>query len=103
MVNNGMEKWKNILTLYSLNFANESKIIGTKSGKFGTSSINNKLKFVGEYLNGERNGKGKEYYCDGKLKFQGEYLNGERNEKWKEYNSDGNLVFEKKYSNKKKK
>ena len=38
-----------------------------------------KLKFEGEYLNGERNGKGKEYNAyDGKLRFEGEYLNGER-------------------------
>ena len=34
--------------------------------------------FEGEYLNGQRNGKGKEYYSNGKLKFEGEYLNGER-------------------------
>ena len=40
-----------------------------------------KLIFEGEYLNGERNGRGKEYYENGKLKFDGEYLNGERNEK----------------------
>ena len=38
-----------------------------------------KLLFEGEYLNGERNGKGKEYdYYDGELIFEGEYLNGER-------------------------
>ena len=30
----------------------------------------------GEYLNGKRNGKGKEYYDNGDLKFEGEYLNG---------------------------
>ena len=30
------------------------------------------------------NGKGKEYYDNGKLKFEGEYLNGERNGKGKE-------------------
>ena len=28
-----------------------------------------KLIFEGKYLNGERNGKGKEYYDNGKLKF----------------------------------
>ena len=38
-----------------------------------------KLLFEGEYLNGERNGKGKEYYDNGNLKFEGEYLKGERN------------------------
>ena len=39
-----------------------------------------KLEFEGEYLNGERNGKGKEYY-NGKLEFEGKYLNGKRNGK----------------------
>ena len=34
------------------------------------------LIFEGEYLNGLRNGKGKEYDLDGKLQFEGEYLNG---------------------------
>ena len=49
--------------------------------------------FEGEYLNGSRNGKGKEYW-KGKLRFEGEYLNGLRNGKGKEYNKDGELVFE---------
>ena len=52
------------------------------------------LKFVGEYLNGERNGIGKEYYYfDGKLKFEGEYLN---NKEWngKGYDSLGNIIYE---------
>jgi len=40
--------------------------------------------FEGEYLNGKRHGKGKEY-CDNKLKFEGEYLNGKRHGKGKEY------------------
>ena len=52
--------------------------------------------FEGEYLNGERNGKGKEYE-NGKLKFEGEYLNGKRNGKGKEYDYDGKLKFEGKY------
>ena len=42
--------------------------------------INNKLIFEGGYLNGERNGKGKEYNFDNKIIFEGEYINGER---WK--------------------
>ena len=45
-------------------------------------SLNRKLKFEGEYLNGERNGKGKEYW-NGELIFEGEYLNGKRLSKWK--------------------
>ena len=38
------------------------------------------LKFEGELLNGERNGKGKEYDENGQLKFEGEYSYGERKE-----------------------
>ena len=41
-----------------------------------------KLLFEGEYLNGKRNGKGKEYY-NGNLEYEGEYLNGERYNKFK--------------------
>ena len=61
---------------------------------------NNELIFEGEYLNGKRNGKGKEYFYDGKLLFEGEYLNGKRNGKGKEYNIfSGNLVYEGEYLN----
>ena len=46
------------------------------------------LKYEGEYLNGKRHGKGKEYY-NGKLKYEGEYLYGKRwFGKGKEYGSD---------------
>ena len=41
----------------------------------------NILKYEGEYLNGKRNGKGKEFDINGKLIFEGEYLNGLRKEK----------------------
>ncbi len=36
------------------------------------------LEYEGEYSNGKRNGKGKEYDYSGKLIFEGEYLNGKR-------------------------
>ena len=36
------------------------------------------LEFEGEYLNGKKNGKGKEYNNIGEIIFEGEYLNGER-------------------------
>ena len=49
-------------------------------------------------MNGQRNGKGKEYIF-GKLSFEGEYLNGKINGKGKEYDDDGNLIFEGQYSN----
>ena len=58
--------------------------------------------FYGEYLNGKRNGKGKEYLqkdeyifdiCRDKLIFEGEYLNGKR---WngKQYNDNNETVYE---------
>ena len=58
-----------------------------------------KLKFEGEYINGERNGKGKEYYFDGNFVFEGEYINGKRFGKGKEYYEYGKLKFEGEYFN----
>jgi len=55
------------------------------------------LRFEGEYLNGERHGKRKEYHYNGNLDFEGEYLIGYRYGKGKEYNDDGNLKFEGEY------
>ena len=61
---------------------------------------NGNLEFEGEYLNGKRNGNGKEYDC-GILIFEGDYLNGKRNGKGKEYDY-GELIFEGEYLNDKK-
>ena len=49
---------------------------GKRNGK-GREYENNSLIFKGMFSNGKRNGKGKEYYLNGKLKFEGNYLNGE--------------------------
>ena len=56
------------------------------------------MKEFGKYLNGETNGKGKEYNDDGELLFEGEYLNGK---KWngKGYNENGELTYELKSGN----
>jgi len=56
------------------------------------------LIFEGEYLNGKRNGKGKEYYNNNNIKFEGEYLN------WKKWNgigydADKKIVYELKDGN----
>ena len=53
-----------------------------------------------EYLNGKRNGKGKEYNKKGELIFEGEYLNGKKSKR-KEY-LNGKLIFEGEYLNGKK-
>ena len=41
------------------------------------------LLFEGEYLNGKKKGKVKEYGYDGTLIFEGEYLNDKKTEKQK--------------------
>ena len=60
------------------------------------------IKYVGEYLNGKRNGKGKEFAKHKKLIYEGEYLNGKRNGKGKEYDIFFNLIFDGEYYNGKK-
>ena len=67
----------------------------------GTGSIeeihsNIELTYFGEYLNGKRNGKGKELEED-KLIFEGEYSNGEKNGYGKLYNYRGEIIFEGEY------
>ena len=54
-----------------------------------------KLLYEGEYLNGERNGKGYEYCYN--LKYEGEFSKGKRNGKGKEYDKERNIVFEGEY------
>ena len=71
---------------------------GERNGK-GKEYNDKYIIFEGEYLNGERNGKGKEYYINGNLQFEGEYLNWKRTGKGKEYYRDGKLKFEGEYLN----
>ena len=54
------------------------------------------LIFKGFYLNGKKNGKGKEYLND-RLKFVGEYFNGKRNGKGLEFNKYERVIFEGEY------
>ena len=50
--------------------------------------ITGEMIFEGEYLNGKRNGKGKEYGAYNRLIFEGEYMNGKKmNGKWNFINS----------------
>ena len=66
-----------------------------KNGKGFLKKYNEdgELIFEGEYLNGERNGKGKENDDDGKYVFEGEYLYGK---KWngKGYNINNDILYE---------
>ena len=74
----------------------EEYILKDGTGKVKEYNDFGKLIFEGEYLNGEENGKGKEYSeINGKLEFDGEYLNGK---KWIgniiKYNDGGKRIFE---------
>ena len=73
-----------------------------KNGKGKVFDYSGNLKFEGEYLNGKRNGKGKEYYNNSPIKFEGEYLNAQKNGKGTEYYDTGRKLFEGKYLNNKK-
>ena len=74
--------------------------VGGDNGKIKEFSLDeNILIFEGEYLNGRRNGKGKEFTNSGII-FEGEYANGKRNGKGKLYDyNTGNLIFEGEYLN----
>ena len=58
--------------------------------------MNGKVRYEGEYLNGKKHGKGKEFNKYNKLLYEGEYSNGKRNGKGKEYTEllPSYLIFE---------
>ena len=60
--------------------------------------FNLKLNYDGEYLNGKRHGKGKEYSY-GNLIYEGEFLIGKRNGTGKEYFYSSSPIFEGEYLN----
>ena len=72
---------------------------GKRYGKGKEFDFKKETIFEGEYLNGERNGQGKEYYFNGKMIFEGKYLNGEKNGQGKEYYFNGKIKFEGIYLN----
>ena len=62
--------------------------------RYGSQNFGrDKVVFVGEYSNGKKNGKGKEFYFNDKIKFEGEYLD---DLKWngKEYDANNGQVYE---------
>ena len=92
---------QNILGINIINYQIFSrKYIIYESNGIGKeyNSYHDRLEFEGEYKNGERNGKGREYNYEGHLLFKGEYKNGKRNGKGSEYYyNDGKIKFEGEY------
>ena len=98
---------KNLQSIIDIKLINY-KILSDKYKKVETNGrikeffrCNDKIAYEGEYLNGKRNGKGKEYNKKGQLIYEGEYSNGKRHGKGKEYwnTYDFILIFEGKFSN----
>ena len=68
--------------------------------RYNCNSEHCKLIFEGEYLNGLKNGKVKEYDYNDNLLFEGEYLNGVQwNGKGKTFDDSGKLIFEGEFFN----
>ena len=82
--NKSLQKNMNISIINYIFFTGKYIIYGSNGIGKEYNGYDDTLRFEGEYLNGERKGKGKEYYYDGELRFEGEYLNGKRNGKGKE-------------------
>ena len=82
----GWNKFENIYCLnYNSKFNKEKCYLVENMEKINENLVFIK-KFEGEYIDGEKNGKGKEYNKYGKLIFEGEYLNGKKlNGKIKKY------------------
>ena len=66
---------------------------GLKNGKGKEYDEERTLLFEGEYLNNLRHGIGKEYYYNGKIHIEGEYLYG-RIWNVKEYDMNNNVIYE---------
>ena len=94
----GKEYYKRIL-LFEGEYLNGQRWNGKEYEYNDGWNCYGKLKFEIECLNGERNGKGKEYDDNGRLIFEGEYLNGKRNGKGKKYDKYGRIIFEGEYLN----
>jgi len=77
---------------------NTKKDYQLTNGKGFVREYDHPLRFEGEYLNGEKNGKGIQYYThSNRIMFEGEFFNGKR-KKGKEYNNiSEKLYFEGEY------
>ena len=90
----GNDMWK-IYDVYTNSLIFEGNYINGKGKEFD----DDRLKYEGKYLNGRRNGKGKEYNDDENLIFEGFYLNGLKHGKCKEYSKDGKIMIKGEYLN----
>ena len=94
------KRWQRIYKRYwkgKLIFEGEF-LNGQRNGKGKAYDSSGELYFEGEYLKGQEwNGKGKKYIFYSKSDYEGEFLCGKLLGKGKEYNYGGNLIFEGEY------
>ena len=92
-INKTKQKNKGFANFFDFSSKNKNLTRKTKNYLgFGYGTVEKKiLKFEGEYLNGQRHGKGKEYNIEGDLMYEGDYLNGKRHGQGKEYYDQGIL------------
>ena len=99
--NKSFQKLINIDIIDYKLFSGRYIVYKTKTTGKEYNLYNCELTYEGEYKNGERNGKGKEYK-EGNVIFEGEYRNGKRHGKGEELDYKGKTLFEGMYSNGKK-
>ena len=92
--NIGKSTFLNLLLLEYSNFGNCYEFFNYKIYREEKDS-KGQLIYEGEFMNGKRDGKGKEYN-NGELIYEGEYIKGVREGKGKEYNN-GELIYEGEY------
>ena len=78
--NKNLQSKLNLNLLHYKIFSGNFTTIFDNNNKIGKifDEYKDKLIFEGEFSNGKKNGKGKEYDNNERLKFEGEYINGEK-------------------------
>jgi len=70
-----------------------SYLLGLRDGTWKATYPNGKLRFKGEYRQGEPEGHHVLYYDNGRIKEDRYYRNGLRTKTWKKYNEDGEVIL----------
>ena len=90
--NKTLQSYLNIGIINYMHFKNKYIVYDTKGIGKEYDYYSGKLIYEGEYLHGERNGKGKEYFYNGEFEYEGEYINGEKIEN-KEFNEEEDDLY----------
>ena len=95
--NKNLQTKININLLYYKILSGNYTTIYDNNNKIGIifDEYRDKIIFEGEFSNGKKNGKGKEYDINtGKIKYEGEYFNGNVTGRGKVYYHEGNIKYQ---------